>query len=339
VLSVKLSLDDLSQMQSRSRNATMIASGVMLLVLVLSITLFLLIYVDAPIRKLVAAMEHAEQGDFSQAQATVSNSEEMALLSTKFNAMIQRLRNSLETTVLHERELAVTEEKLAHAEELEHLNAALDERLKEIQYLNINLEERIEEIEEANYRIADLASELEVKNVSLTRAVERLRTLHQVGLAINAETSLPELFDLLSQKATAALKGQFGYILLLDAKAGCLRIVGASGLTEDFDRTTAIPFAAGGVSYQAIAGNRPILIDNIAAHPEFSRMSQLGYPRESLVCAPLTDQNRAIGSITVANPPDGTHYADDDLELLVSIAAQASVAIRNARHYSAAPLT
>jgi methyl-accepting chemotaxis protein len=338
VLSVKLSLDDLALMQNHSRNATVIASGVMLLILVLSITLFLLVYVDAPIRRLVSAMEHAEQGDLSQARTMVSGSEEMSLLATKFNSMILRLREAMDTTVQHERELAVTQEKLAHAEQLEELNAILEERLKEIQYLNINLEERIEEIEEANYRIADLAGELEEKNVCLTRAVERLQSLHQVGLAINAVTELPALLDLLSHKATETLKGQVGYILMLDEASGCLRIGGAAGLPEDFDRTQAIPFAAGGISFRTVVSNRPVLVEQIGESPEFSRMSQLGYLRESVVCAPIIGRNGAIGSITVANPLDGSHYCAEDLELLVSIAAQASVAIRNVRlHAQAQP--
>jgi len=331
VLSVKLSLDDLALMQNRSRNATIVASGVMLLVLVLSITLFLLVYIDAPIRRLVTAMEHAEQGDLSQARTMVSGSEEMSLLAAKFNTMILRLREAMEKTIQNERELAVTQEKLAHAEALEELNAVLEERLKEIQYLNINLEERIEEIEEANYRIADLAGELEEKNVSLTQAVERLQSLHQVGLAVNAVTDLPELFDLLIRKATATLKGQVGYILMLDEAAGCLRFGGAAGLPEDFDRNRAIPFTPGGISFRAVVSNRPVLVEQIGQSPEFSRMSQLGYLRESVVCAPIVGRNGAIGSITVANPVDGSRYTAEDLELLVSIAAQASVAIRNAQ--------
>ena len=53
--------------------------------------------------------------------------------------MVQRLRELMETTVNHGRELAVTQEKLAHTEEVQSLNATLEERLKEIEYLNINL--------------------------------------------------------------------------------------------------------------------------------------------------------------------------------------------------------
>ena len=333
VLSLKLSLDDLSLLQNRSRNATVIASGAMLLILVLSITAFLLIYVDTPIRRLVGAMEHAERGEFNLARANITSSDEMNLLSAKYNFMVQRLRELMDTTIRNEREMAVTQEKLAHTEEVQALNATLEDRLKEIEYLNINLEERIEEIEEANFKIADLASELEGKNYRLSQAVERLQALYQMGLTINAVVKLPELLDLLSQKATETLKGQVGYILMLNEATGSLRVGGAYGISEDYDRHQDIPLKPGGVSFWVIANNQAVLIENVDKNPEFSKMSRLGFIRESVLCAPITDKGQVTGTITIANPVDGSKYTDSDLELLGTIAAQASVAIRNARLY------
>lgn len=339
VLSLKLSLDDLETLQNHSRNATMVASGAMLLILVLSITAFLLVYVDAPIRKLVGAMEHVEQGDFTHARASVTSSDEMTLLSAKFNFMVQRLRELMETTVRHEREMAISQEKLAHTEEVQALNATLEDRLKEIEYLNINLEERIEEIEEANFKIADLASELEGKNFRLSQAVERLQSLYQMGLAINAVVNLPELLDLLSAKATETLHGQVGYILMHNEETGHLYVGGAAGISEEYKRNQEIPLKPGGVSHWVFANNRPVLIENVDKHPDFSKMSRLGFIRESVICAPLTDQGKVIGTITIANPLDGSKFANSDLELLSTIAAQASVAIRNARFYEEQEIT
>lgn len=335
VLNLRLSLNDLSQLQASSRNATMIASGAMLLILVLSITAFLLVYVDAPIRKLMAAMDLAEKGDFTHARTTISSSDEMNLLSAKFNFMVQRLRELMDVAIKHERELAVTQEKLAHNEEVQSLNSTLEERLKEIEYLNINLEERIEEIEEANFKIADLASELEGKNVRLTRAVDRLQALYQMGLAVNSTVKIDELLELLSRKATETLKGQVGYILMLDKTSGNMRLGGAAGISDEFDRNLEIPLKPGGVSFWVIANNRPLLLDNVEKSQDFSKMSRLGFIRESVICAPLTDQGEVVGTITISNPVDGSKYTSDDLELLGTIAAQASVAIRNARLYEA----
>ena len=333
VLSLKLSLDELEQLQNRSRNATMIASGAMLLILVLSITAFLLIYVDAPIRKLVTAMEHVENGDFSRARTSVTSSDEMTQLSTKFNFMVQRLRELMEATIKHEREMAVTHENLIHTEEILALNATLEDRLKEIEYLNINLEERIEEIEEANFKIADLASELEGKNFRLSQAVERLQALYQMGLAINSIVEPPVLLDMLSQMAIETLKGQVGYILMLDESNGNLKVGGAAGIANDYGRNLVVPLDPGSVSLWVMTNNRSLLIENIDKTPEFSKLSRLGFIRESLICAPLTEHGKVIGTITIANPVDGSRYTNDDLELLNTIAAQASVAIRNSRLY------
>ena len=146
ILNLQVSLDAISDMRTSGRNATMIASGIMLVILVLTITAFLLVYVDAPIRKLVTAMDHVEQGQFDNAHAPVSSSDEMALLSSKFNFMVQRLREMMESTIRNERLMAINQEKLSHSEELHAMNQTLEDRLKEIEYLNINLEERIEAV-------------------------------------------------------------------------------------------------------------------------------------------------------------------------------------------------
>jgi putative nucleotidyltransferase with HDIG domain len=333
VLNLQLSLSVLSNMQNSGRNATMIASGVMLVILVLTITAFLLVYVDAPIRKLVFAMDLVEQGEFEQAHTSVSSSDEMTLLSSKFNYMVQRLRELVENTVKNERELAISQEKLAHNEEIHTMNMTLEDRLKEIEYLNINLEERIEEIEEANYKIADLASELEEKNIGLTQAVERLQALYKMGLAVNDTMDLDKLLTLLSQKSMETMKAQVGYILMLNEQSGNLAIGGAAGISDEFDCQVEIPLKPGGVSYWVMNNNEPKLVEDVDKAREFSKMSRLGFIRESVLCAPLNDKEKVIGTITIANPIDGTEFDNSDLELLSTIAAQASIAIRNARLY------
>ena len=333
ILNLQVSLDAISDMRTSGRNATMIASGIMLVILVLTITAFLLVYVDAPIRKLVTAMDHVEQGQFENAHAPVSSSDEMALLSSKFNFMVQRLREMMESTIRNERLLAINQEKLSHSEELHAMNQTLEDRLKEIEYLNINLEERIEEIEEANYKIADLASELEEKNVGLTQAVDRLQALYKLGLAVNATMDLEKLLNLLSRKSMEALHAKVGYILMKNEKTGDLTVCGSAGLSEDFDHSLEIPLKPGGISHWVMSHNQPKLVEDISKAREFSKMSRLGFIRESVICAPLTNKGQVIGTITIANPIDGNGFVPSDLELLTTIAAQASIAIRNARLY------
>jgi putative nucleotidyltransferase with HDIG domain len=120
---------------------------------------------------------------------------------------------------------------------------------------------------------------------------------------------------------------------MFDEAVGSLRIAGAAGLAAGYDRDMVIPFKPGGISYEAITSNRPLLVEDIDQNPEFRKKGWFGFMRQSVICAPITDQGKVIGTITITNPIDGSRFDKDDLELLATIAAQASVAIRNANLY------
>lgn len=333
ILDIRFSLNDFQALQSSGRKTTLLSSLGLILVLIATLAVFILLYVETPIRKLIKAMNLVEQGDFENATVQIGSSAEMTLLAGKFNLMVGRLKSLLENTVRHERELAVTQEKLAHHEEISGMAITLEERLKEIEFLNITLEEQIENIEEANYKISDLASDLEEKNTNLAQAVTRLSALYKMGLAVNSTVDLERLFDLLLRKTMEVLDAKVGYILLLDQEAWDLRIGASLGVPETVDRSRRIPLRSGGVSHWVVDNRQPLLIGDIGASKEFNRLSALDFQRETIICAPLMAKGDLIGTLTMANRNDSSPFTPDDLELLSTIAAQASVAIKNARLY------
>lgn len=333
VLSVHLSLSMLSKIQEDAQITTLTSSIVGFGILILLISSFILVYVDTPIRKLVEAMTHVENGEFDNIRADISNSKEMALLSSKFNLMVERLQLLISTKVKHEREIAVAQEKLHHHEEIQNMNATLEARLKEIEYLNITLEERIEEIEEANYKIADLASELEARNVTLGNTVERLSTLNKIGLGLNSVMDPERLYNLVVRNSRETLKAQVGYLLLRKDDDEHLHLACCQGINPAPDDHMKIALRPGGVSHWVIEKREPVLIENINASQQFSKFSLMGFNRQSVVCAPLFVNNRVAGTLTIANKHDGSGFNPGDLELLSTIAAQASVAISNGLLY------
>lgn len=333
ILNVHTSLKNLEILRQKGREATVLSSLGMLILAILIITGFFLLYVDKPVRRLVKAMTQVERGDFDRAVAEPGNTTEMNLLAAKFNVMVERLRELIETKVRQEKELAIHQEKLAHHEEIQNMNITLEERLKEIEYLNITLEERIEEIEEANYKITDLASELEDKNTTLQRAVNRLSALYKMGLTINSTMDLDRLFDQLLHKSLDTLGARIAYLLLLDPEAKVLNIGGIAGTLARQGPGIGIPLRPGGVSKWVIEHQQPLLIKDVHDTEEFNTRSLLGFDRETVICAPLIIKGEVIGTLTAANKLDGSFFTPDDLELLSTIAAQASVAINNARLY------
>lgn len=330
ILEIDLSLKYLTPFLERVKQTTIITTLIILLLIVVTITVFLVLYVDRPIQRLIRAMQKAEQGEFEQID--IASSAEMHLLSASFSRMVEKFRYFINTTVRHERELAVAQEKLAHHHEIHQMNEKLEEQLKEIENLNISLEERIEEIEEANYKIADLAGELEDKNTTLEKTVARLSTLHKVGMAIASTMELDLLFQLLVKTTMDALNADIGYILLHNRQADNLCVTILLG-HEKNTGLTSIPMKPSSVSTWVIRNKKPLLIQDINQNPEFDRFSALGYERKTLICVPLTVKDELIGTMTVVNKIDNSVYTSEDMELLTTLAAQAGIALHNAKLY------
>jgi len=332
ILQVNISIGYLRNIMESMRNNEITSTIAIILMIILTMSVFLFIYVDKPIRRLINSMKNVEQGDFDST-LTITSSTEMNLLSNHFSHMVKQLNSVMDTAIAHERELAITQGKLAHHREVHSLNQKLETQIAEIESLNISLEERIEEIEEANYKIADLAGELEDKNANLEKVVARLSTLYKVGLAINSNMDSENIFRMIVDTTIETLHADIGYIIIHDKQKDALRVdtlIGHGTLPEG---DIYIPKKDTSVSGWVLNNGKPLLISDINDAPQFDRFSALGYERKTLVCAPLIVKDEVIGTITVVNKNDGSTYSNDDLGLLTTIAAQASIAIKNAMLY------
>lgn len=332
ILQVNISIEYLRGIMESMRNTEIASTIAIILMIILTLSIFLFLYVDRPIKRLIASMQSVEKGDFNT-NIVISSSTEMNLLSNHFNHMVTQLNTVMETAITHERDLAIAQGKLAHHREVHVLNQKLEAQIQEIETLNVTLEERIEEIEEANYKIADLAGELEDKNSNLEKVVARLSTLYKVGLAINSNMESENIFRLIVDTTIETLHADIGYIIIHDKQRDALRVDTLVGHDELPDGEVYIPIKDTSVSGWVLSNAKPLLIADINEAPQFDRFSALGYERKTLICAPLAVKDDVIGTITVVNKNDGSTYTNEDLELLTTIAAQASIAIKNATLY------
>lgn len=332
ILQINHSLNYLESFKDEGKKHAAISTVVIILFIMITISIFLILYVDKPVRQLIRLMHNVEGGDF-ETSPLINSSTEMELLSGSFNTMVGRLKELMETTISHERELARTQEKLSHHQQIHTINLKLEEKLLEIENLNIALEERIEEIEEANYKIADLAGDLEDKNTTLETAVARLSTLNKVGLAINSTMESDKIFGTIVKTTMETLHSQIGYILLYDSEKKAFTVTTMLGHDEASAHDTAIPAHPSTIASWIMENRKPLLISNIDNAPQFSRFSLLGYERRSMISVPLAVKDEVIGTLSVVNKTDDSIYTENDLEFLSTIASQASVAISNVRLY------
>ncbi len=334
VLNLRLYIGTLAAVRAQGRFEYVKASLAVLLLVAIGVPGFFLLQVDRPIRALMGGMTLLEKGRFDEAKVRLRGSPEMELMAAKFNQMVDRLRDLVNSKLRYERELAVRRKQLEHQEEMRRANEALEARLAEIRALNEALEERVREVELAKWRVARMAEDLENQNTELEEAVGRLSALHSVGLLITSTMESERLFDLLLHQARDSLGARVAYILLLDRERWCLRYGYVLGLSPAVvDPEEQIPLKPGGVSHWVIHHQRPLLLPRVADFPEFARESRLGFIRESVICAPLFVDEEVIGTITVANRTDGGEFDASDLEFLSTVASQASVALKNARLY------
>jgi len=333
ILQLNLSIDYLNRFLANYRQNSIVTAVILIILITVTISTFLILYVDKPITSLIHSMQQVENGDF-EPKPIITSSDEMKLLSTNHNRMVERLKTQMEMTISHERELARAQEKLAHHHEIFAMNEKLEYQIKEIENLNITLEERIEEIEEANYKISDLAGELEDKNTNLQQAVSRLSTLYTVGLAINSTMELDPLFSLIVETTMNTLHAEIGYIILHVPESNALRVTTLLGHEFEADGEKLVPMKPSSVSSWVIQNRKPLLISDINETPQFDRYSALGYERKTLICAPLMVKDEVFGTVTVVNKLDNSVYTPEELDLLNTISAQASIAIKNATLYA-----
>jgi len=331
ILQVELSLNYLVKHFDTLRTNLATTSIIMILLVILACSAFIIAYVDRPVNQLMHALQQLQLGNFD-CKTYITSSREMALLSEQFNQATDKLHESITTSIAQERQLAKAQEKLSHHHEIQQMNVRLAEQLHEIENLNVSLEERIEEIEEANYKIADLAGELEDKNTTLESTVAKLSTLYKVGLGINATMEPDQLYDLIVKSTTESLNAQIGYLALYNAADSSLSIKNLRGhsIAQPCEPMSLAHFS---VSRWVITNCKPLLITDISQHPQFPRFSALGFERKTMICAPLAVNDEIIGTLVVINRSEDSSFSNEDLELLTTIASQASIAIKNARLY------
>ena len=186
--------------------------------------------------------------------------------------------------------------------------------------------------------VGELAETFEVmrKNLrryqsSLKNRIEELQTLYDVGRVISSTLDFNELLEIILDIIIKTLKAERGSIMLLDQKAGELRIKAARGLPPEVIANTRVKLGERVAGYVLETG-RPMLIIDTDRSQSFKKLKDGRIVSGSMLSVPLVAKDKRLGVLNVSKSV-AYSFDDKDLELFTALANQAAIAIDNARLY------
>lgn len=167
------------------------------------------------------------------------------------------------------------------------------------------------------------------------RRTRQLTTLNEVARQLTSTLELEPLLGSILNSAVEILNCEAGSLLMVDEQTDDLVISVAVGEVADSLIGHRVP-AGSGVVGKSVRTRLPVMVNDVQQSPDwFSKPDrQTGFITRALLVIPLTVKERVIGVIEVINRRDGSPFTLDDQDLLSAFAAQAGVAIQNARLYT-----
>lgn len=170
------------------------------------------------------------------------------------------------------------------------------------------------------------------------RRLETYRRLLTISQTLTSTLDLLTLLDVIVNAARDLTDTEATSILLLDQKTGQLYFEAVTGSkSEEIRRVVVPPTSLAG--WVARVGEVQI-INDVQKDDRFYAQSdeRTGFQTRSLIAVPMKVKERIIGVLEAINPVDGRTFDDSDVDVLMTLSAQAAIAIENARLFQQSDL-
>ena len=179
-----------------------------------------------------------------------------------------------------------------------------------------------------------LLTELQARTQELSRSVDELRALGEVGQAISSTLDLQTVLSTIVARATQLSGTDAGVIYEYDEQREVFVPRASEHLgTEIVETMLATPVRKGeGATGQLAEIQEPIQVPDMLEAPAESRvrgaLARAGY--RALLAVPLVWEDHLLGGLTVIRKTTG-EFAPEVIDLLRTFATQSALAIQNAR--------
>jgi signal transduction histidine kinase len=164
------------------------------------------------------------------------------------------------------------------------------------------------------------------------RRSERLERLLESSRTLSSTLELGPLLQSIVEVAMELTDSEAVSILLYDAATAELRFETVPGVQGTDLQKLSVPLE-NSVAGWIFTHTKPMVVQDAATDPRVYRKVDraLHFQTRSLLGLPLRIRAETIGVIEAVNKRGSAHYTEDDLQVLETLAAQAAIAIENAR--------
>jgi signal transduction histidine kinase len=171
--------------------------------------------------------------------------------------------------------------------------------------------------------------------VASQQAQSKLRELIDASIALNSELSLDNLLQKIVETAVSLTDARYAALGVIDESGAALERFITTGIDEG-TRTTIGDLPRGrGILGVLIREAKPLRLTHLGDDPRSVGFPPGHPPMDSFLGVPVLLRGVAYGNLYLTEK-EGGEFTDDDLELVTLLAAQAAVAIENARLYESA---
>lgn len=169
--------------------------------------------------------------------------------------------------------------------------------------------------------------------------LKRYERVIELSRSLNAVLKLPRLLQIIVDAARELTECGDSSILLIDRKSGDLYFEAASGTKQEEIQRFVVPMDNSIAGWVIQHGECVVIDDAQQDERHFQRSDiETGFTTRSLIAVPLTVKGRIIGALEALNKADAQSFDEDDVNLLLTLANQAAVAIENARLFEQSDL-
>lgn len=158
---------------------------------------------------------------------------------------------------------------------------------------------------------------------------EQINALTKISKAIASDIYLADILNLIVSVTAEMMGFNTCSLMLVDTKTNKLVIRASQSISEEYNKKPPLNIGEG-IAGRAVKENRHIAVKDVAKEKEYKHKDiamQEGLC--SLLCVPLSIKGKALGVINCYTPKPHD-FSATEINILVSVANQAAVAIENA---------